>query len=165
MANLIAVTYPDPETAKKAMERVDWADFDGQVNVLDACWMANDGGEVIVNPEGHPVVERAALYGAMGLMIGALFAIPVAGLAAGAAMGGYRGKQKGQHFDDEFAESIKSIVAQGGSAIVVLYEEGADTERAGADLAQLGGTVHSTTISNEELAGIQAALDRSDANR
>ncbi len=160
MANVIGITYANVGTAKEAMELVDWAAFDKQVDVLDACWMTNEGGKVTINPRGHPVAGKAAVVGAAGLVIGALFAIPVAGLAAGALIGGYRAKHKEHAFDDDFVESIKAKVEAGGSAIVVLYEDGADTKRAGADLAQLGGTVFSTTIPQDQLAQIQQELDR-----
>jgi uncharacterized membrane protein len=160
LANLIAITYEDAGTARKAMEIVDWAAFDKQANVLDACWMTNESGKVSVKPQGHPVAGKAALAGTAGLIIGALFAVPVVGLAAGAIIGGYRAKHKEHTFDDDFVESIKAKVENGGSAIVVLYEEGADTERAGAELAQLGGTVYSTTIPQDQLAQIQEELDR-----
>ena len=163
MANLIAITYSDPKTAEEAMKRVDWAAFDHQVKVLDACWMTNEGGKVVVHPKGHPVAGKAAMLGGVGLVIGALFALPVAGLAVGAALGAHRGKKEPTRFDDAFVESIKTKVAEGGSALVVLYDEGADTERAGAELAQLGGTVWSSTIADADLARIQQQLNQSDA--
>jgi uncharacterized membrane protein len=159
LANLIAITYPDPDTAKSAMERVDWAAFDKQIDVIDACWMTSTNGEVTVHPGGHPKAAKAAVGGSIGLIVGALFALPVVGLAAGAALGAHRAGKSDNPLDDPFVESIKSQVAGGGSAIVVLYEGGADTERAGADLHQFGGTIQSTTIPNDQLARIQAALD------
>jgi uncharacterized membrane protein len=159
MANLIAITYPDPGTAAKAMERVDWAEFDKQVKVLDACWMSTKDGSVSVHPAGHPVALMASVGGTLGLLVGTLFALPVVGLAAGAAYGAHREKKRERVFDEPFVESIKEQIAAGGSALVVLYEDGADTERAGADLLEFGGTVHSTTIPADRLAEIQARLD------
>ncbi len=141
------------------MDVVNWAAFDQQVDVLDACWMVNEEGKVVVKPRGHQVAGKAAALGAVGLLIGALFALPVAGMAAGAAIGGYRGKHGDQKFESEFVESIKTKVAEGGSAVVILYEDGADTERAGAELAELGGTVFSSTIAADQLAKIQEELD------
>jgi len=164
MANLIAITYPDPQTAEKAMEHVDWGAFDKQVDVIEACWMSSKDGNVSIHPKGHPVAAKAAIGGTLGLLVGALFALPVAGLAAGAALGARRGKQHEEAIDEPFVESIKSQVAAGGSAIVVLYEDGADTERAGADLLEFGGTIHSTTIPSEKLVEIQARLDLATTN-
>lgn len=147
------------------MDSVDWAGFDKQINVLDACCMTNQNGKVVIQPGGHSVAARALLGGALGLLVGALFAIPIAGLAAGSAVGGRRGKRGAQHFDDAFVESIRSMVAKGGSAVVVLYEDGASAEPTGADLAGLGGTVHSATISADELARIQSMLDEQGTDR
>lgn len=164
MANLIAITYPDPKTAEKAMERVDWAAFDKQVDVIDACWMSSRNGDVSIHPKGHSTAVTAAVGGTVGLLVGALFALPVAGLAAGAALGTHRGRKETGTLDEPFVESIKQQVAAGGSALVVLYEDGADTERAGADLLEFGGTIQSTTIPGERLAEIQARLDQAGAD-
>ncbi len=160
LANLIAITYPDPKTAESAMERVDWAAFDKQIDLIDACWMTSKDGDVVVHPGGHARAAKAAIGGGIGLIVGALFALPVVGIVAGAAIGAHRAGKSEHALDDPFVESIKSQVASGGSAIVVLYEDGADTERAGADLLQFGGKIQSATIPNEQLAYIQAALDR-----
>jgi uncharacterized membrane protein len=155
---MIAITYPDPQTAAKAMAKVDWAQFDNLVNVIDACWMSNEDGNVSIHPSGHPVALMATIGGALGLVIGACFGLPVAGLAVGAAIASHEEKL-GKGRVDPFVESIKDQVAAGGSALVVLYEDGADNERAGADLLEFGGTVQSTTIPADRLAEIQARLD------
>ncbi|TXG80472.1 MAG: DUF1269 domain-containing protein [Thermomicrobiales bacterium] len=159
MPDLIAIIYPDPGTASKAMEHVDWAAFDKQVNVIDACCITNEDGAVVVRPGGHPVLGRAVIGGTLGFVLGAVFALPVAGLAAGAALGARRGAKKEKESDDPFVESIKVEVAMGGSALVVLYDEGTATENAGADLLEFGGTIRSKTMSAERLEEIQARLD------
>lgn len=159
MPDLIAITYPDSGTAAKAIEHVDWAGFDKRVDIIDACWMSNENGKVVVRPGGHPVLGRAVIGGTLGLVIGAVFALPVAGIAAGAALGAHRGAKKAHERDDPFIASIESEVASGGSALVVLFEGGTDIEGAGADLLEFGGTIRSTTISAERLAEIQARLD------
>ena len=164
MASIIAILYPDPSTAQQAMELVDWAILDNQIVVMDACWMSSHEGEVKVYPDSKRPLLRAELGGAAGLLLGAVFAVPVAGFAAGAAFGYYRARQKAQTFRDPFVESVRSQVAAGGSAIVVLYEEGPGAERVGADLLQFGGTVQSSTIPTDQLMEIQRELDRQDAS-
>jgi uncharacterized membrane protein len=159
VAELIAITYTDPQTAAKAMERVDWAAFDKQVDVVDACWMSSKDGNVSIHPKGHSVAAKSAVGGALGLVIGALFALPAVGLGVGAALGADWGKQHKEAIDEPFVESIKNEIVAGGSALVVLYEDGADTERAGADLLEFGGTIRSATIPADRLAQIQARLD------
>jgi uncharacterized membrane protein len=159
VANLIAITYPDPQTAAKAMERLDWAAFDRQVDVIDACWMWSKDGKVSIHPKGNAMAAKGFVGGTLGLVIGSLFALPVVGLAVGAALGADWGKRQQEAIDEPFVESIKNEIAAGGSALVVLYEDGADTERAGADLLEFGGTIRSTTIPADRLAQIQAWLD------
>jgi uncharacterized membrane protein len=160
MATLLAITYPDPNRAKQAMESVDWSDFDRLIDVKAACWISKENGELAVHPRGHPVAGRATVGGALGLLVGGLFALPVVGIAAGAAIGIHKGRQKDDGIDDEFVASIGAQLESGGSAIVVLVEEGADTAKAAWDLAKYGGTVQSADLPAERLARFQAALDQ-----
>jgi len=159
MATLLAITYPDADQAKQAMESVDWSHLDHQIRVKDACWIRNEDGELTVHP-WHPVAGKAALGGGVGLLVGALFSVPVVGLAAGALLGIRKAKQQVSGLDDRFVTSIEAKLESGGSAIVVLFDEGADTTRAGADLARFGGTVHSADLSPDQLAGFQTRLDQ-----
>ena len=158
MATLLAITYPDPDRAKQAMESVDWSHLDHQIRVKDACWMRHENGELAVHP-WHPVAGKAALGGGVGLLVGALFSVPVVGLAAGALLGIRKAKQQVSGLDDQFVASIEGQLESGGSAIIVLFEEGADTTRAGADLARLGGTAYSADLSSDQLAEFQRRLD------
>jgi uncharacterized membrane protein len=159
MATLLAITYPDSDRAKQAMESVDWSHFDRLINVKAACWLSKEDGELKVHPRGHPVAARATAGSALGLLVGGLVGLPVVGIAAGAMIGTHKGRQKEAGIDDEFLSSIGSELDSGGSAIVVLVEEGADTAKAAADLAQYGGKVHSADLPPEGLARFQTMLD------
>jgi uncharacterized membrane protein len=159
MATLFGITYPDPDRAKQAMESVDWANLDRLVDVKDACWISKENGELAVHP-WRPVAGKAALGGALGLLVGGLFALPVIGLAAGAAIGIHKARQHVDGLDSAFVASIGEQLESGGSAIVVLFEEGADTATAATHLVRFGGTVHSTDLSPEQLARFQARLDQ-----
>jgi uncharacterized membrane protein len=159
MATLLAITYPDADRAKQAMESVDWSHLDHLIRVKDACWIRNENGELAVHP-WHPVAGKAALGGGLGLLVGALFSVPVVGLAAGALIGVRKAKQRGSGLDDQFVASIKAKLESGESAIVVLFDEGADTATAATHLARFGGTVHSADLSPDQLAGFQTRLDQ-----
>lgn len=160
MATLLAITYPDADRARKAMDSINWSDFDHLIDVNAACWITNDNGELKVHPRGQHVAGKAALAGALGLLVGGLFTIPVVGLAAGAAIGVHKAKAKELGIDEDFVTSVGNQIESGGSAIVVLFEEDADTAKAGMDLAQYGGSVHSSDLSPERLARFQASLDK-----
>ena len=160
MATLLAITYPEADRAEQAMESVDWSAFDRQINLKAACWITKEGGELKIHEHGHPVGGKAALGGALGLLVGGLFAIPVVGIAAGAAVGIHKAREKEIGIDNSFVETIGAQLDSGSSAIFVLVDGGADTTKAAVDLAQFGGTVHSADLSPEQLAQFQALLDK-----
>ena len=160
MGMLFAITYPDSNQAEQAMESVDWSHFDHLIRIRAACWISKKNGELSVHPWGHPVAGKATAAGALGLLVGGLFGLPVIGVAAGTWIGAHKAKQHEVSIDDGFLTSIGDQLGSGGSAIVVLFEEGADTARAAASLARYGGTVHSTDLPPDVLARFQARLDR-----
>ena len=61
--------------------------------------------------------------------------------------------------------SIKSEIEAGGSAIIVLFEEGADNQKAALDLAKYGGTIHSADLAPDVLAQFQALLDQAEQGK
>lgn len=160
MAKLLAITYPAPDVARKAMDSITWSDFDHLIDVKASCWITNEGGELKVHPHGRHVAGNAALGGALGLLVGGLFTIPLVGIAAGVAMGVHRGRHKDLGIDETFLTAVENDLETGGSALVVLFEEEADTATAAMDLAQYGGTIHSSDLSAEQAARLQARLDQ-----
>jgi uncharacterized membrane protein len=162
MATLLAITYPDSDRAKQAMDSVNWLDFDRLIDVKGACWVSKEDGELKVHPRGQHTAGRATAGGALGLLVGGLFGVPVVGLAAGAAVGIHRARQKDDGIDDAFVAAIGEQLASGGSAIFVLVEEGAGTARAARDLARFGGTVHSSDLPPDRLARFQSLLDQAE---
>jgi uncharacterized membrane protein len=160
VATLLAITYPESDRARQAMEWFEWSDFDRATDIKAACWITIEDGEPRVHPLGHPVARKATLGGALGLLVGGPFAIPVVGIAAGALIGIHEGRQKEIGIDDAFVASIGAQLESGGSAAFVLLEEEADTAKAASDLARYGGTVHSADLPPEGLARFQAMLDQ-----
>lgn len=160
MATLLAITYPDAERAKKAMESIDWSDFDRLIDVKEACWVTKEGDQLKVHQRGHPGAVKAALGGTLGLLVGGLFAIPVVGIAAGTAIGIHKGRQKDTGIDDSFVTSVGEEIESGGSAVFVLYDGGADNAKAASDLAQFGGTLHSADLPPDVTERFQKLLDK-----
>jgi uncharacterized membrane protein len=160
MATLLAITYPESDRAKQAMESIDWSAFDKLINLKAACWITKEDGKLKVHEHGHPVAGKAALGGALGLLVGGLFAIPIVGIAAGAAVGIHKAREKEVGVDNAFVESIGAQLDSGSSAVFVLVDGGADTMKAAGDLAKFGGTVHSSDLSEDQLSRFQAMLDK-----
>jgi uncharacterized membrane protein len=166
MATLLAITYPDSDRANKAMGSVDWSHFDRLIDVKAACVVTNEHGETKVHPRGQNTSGKAAAGGALGLLVGGLLGAPVVGVVAatGAVVGIRKHSKKEIGIDDEFLKAIGDQIDSGGSAIVVLFEEGADNAKAAADLARFGGTVHSTDLDPKTLTRFQMLLDQANQN-
>jgi uncharacterized membrane protein len=162
MSTLLAITYPDLDRANKAMASLDWSHFDRLIDVKAACSITQEDGEIKVHPRGQSVAGKAAAGGALGLLVGGILGLPVVGIAAATGAVAYfrKGGQREIGIDDEFLKSIGDQLDSGGSAIVVLFEEGADNAKAAADLAQFGGKVHSTDLPAETLNRFQTLLDQ-----
>jgi uncharacterized membrane protein len=160
MPTLFAITYPDLDTARQAIESLDWADFDNQIDIKEADWITKEQNELKVHSLRHPAAKQGAIGGGLGLLVGSLFAVPVVGLAAGAAAGIYRAKKREVGIDEAFIESVGATLDSGGSAIILLSDQGADAGRAMLELASYGGTVISNDLSPEQLADIQHVLDQ-----
>jgi uncharacterized membrane protein len=159
MATLIAISYPDQDRAKLAMASVDWLDYDKLLDVKASCWVTKENGELVVHQAGYPSAAKKTLGGSLGLIVGGIIGLPVVGLATGIALGARKGKKDDHRIDEEFISSVGSALDAGGSAIFILWDEGAGTLRSAHELAQYGGTVHSTDLSTEQLDRFQALLD------
>lgn len=160
MAKLFAVTYSDPDQAKNAIGSIEWSDFDRLIDVKAACRITKEDGEFKVHPHGQPVAGKATLGGALGLLVGGLFAIPVVGIAAGAALGARKARGADLGIDEEFVAAVSDSLESGEAAIVVLFDDGADTAKAALDLAQFGGTVRNADLAPDQLDRFQRALDQ-----
>jgi len=159
MATLMAITYPDRDQAKQAMASVEWLDYDKLLDVKAACWVTKENGELLVHQRGYPTAAKRTLGGTLGLIVGGIFGLPVVGLAAGIAAGGFKGKKDDHLIDDAFISSVSSSLDAGGSALFVLWDEGAGTARSAQELAQYGGTVHSADLTPDQVARFQTLLD------
>jgi uncharacterized membrane protein len=160
MASLLAISYPDQNSAKRAMASVDWLDFDKLLDVKAACWVSKENGELMVHQRGYPAAAKKTLGGSLGLIVGGIFGLPVIGLAAGVALGGFKGKKDDHRIDEAFIASVGSALDAGGSAIFILADEGAGMARSAQELAQYGGTVHSADLTAKQLTSFQALLDQ-----
>src|SRR5262245_23779057 len=68
-----------------------------------------------------------------GLMVGALFLVPVVGAAAGAGIGALRHATEGVGIDKDQLEKIQSEITEGTSALLAFTEEG-NLDRVGGRL-------------------------------
>jgi uncharacterized membrane protein len=163
MATLFALVYPDQNTAEQTLETAKGLEQAGFMRILEqAVIMKNADGKIERKDESRPV--RGGVIGGLviGGLTGLIFAIPVVGLAAGAALGGWIGKMRksGATSDfDKFRKEVGEELQPNGSALLLLAAtEG--PERVRHELSKHGGKLFSTDLSDEQIADLQKEIDK-----
>ncbi|WP_407320277.1 DUF1269 domain-containing protein [Isoptericola halotolerans] len=151
MAMFTVWKFDDPEGAAKAAAIVKDAASEGLVTLVDHAVVAWPEGEK--HPKTHGVNEDAAKSGGWGalwgLLIGALFFIPVVGAVAGAAIGGLSRALSDVGIKKEDLERIQAEVVPGTSGLFLITEQG-DPDRFRERLHGLRATLVSSNLSDAE---------------
>jgi uncharacterized membrane protein len=79
-------------------------------------------------------------------------------MALGAATGAAAGAASDYGIDDNFMKELGSKLPQGGAAVLVLVRE-ATRDKVLPEVSKYGGHVIQTSLSNEEEAALQEALN------
>lgn len=132
--------FDTPEGAGKAASLLQGAEADGLVKLLDhavVSWPV--GAKRPETAHGAESAWRGGGWGAFwGLLLGALFLVPVFGAAAGAAIGAVAKATGGVGISKDQLETIRSQVTEGTSALFVVTDEG--------DLDRVGERFHGTPM-------------------
>ena len=157
MSELIVIGFDDHATAEQAYARVLHMRREEKVTIKGVALISVDEhGQSHVETPGSLVGATAAGGAAVwGILLGALFLIPVAGAVIGGALGALFGKLRQFGIDDEFRRRARDLIKPGGAAVVVMVTE-LDAASFGAELQPFGGQVLQTSLSDDqeqELAG------------
>lgn len=160
MTTFTAWKFDDAGRAEQALGVLHAAATDGLVRIIDHA--------VVSWPEGedHPEVEhgrddtwRGAGWGAFwGVVVGALFLVPVAGGAAGAAIGAVSRATRGTGITEEQLERIRTQVTEGTSALFLVTDEG-DLDRLGERFRGMGNTLIATNLTEAERTVLLETFD------
>jgi uncharacterized membrane protein len=159
MSNLIAVAYPDLQTARNVSAELTQLTKERSL-ILD---------DIVVverRPDGkvklHQAVNTAgagAAGGALwGGLIGLIFLAPLLGAAIGAAAGGAAGALTDVGVDDNFMKDLGAKLKEGGAAVVVLVRQ-STPDKVLPRISQFGGEVIQSSLDQETEARLQAALE------
>jgi uncharacterized membrane protein len=159
MSNLIAIAYPDIDTAKRVQAEL------GQLTKEQSI-VLDDMVVVERRPDGkvklHQAVSTAgagAAGGALwGGLIGLIFLAPLLGMAVGAAAGGAAGALTDVGVDDKFMKDLGTNLKDGGAAVVVLVRQ-STPDKVLPRISQYGGEVIQSSLDDETEARLQAALE------
>jgi uncharacterized membrane protein len=158
MSNLVAIAYPDLDTARTVAEELQQLTTEKSIALDDMVVIERcDDGKVKLHQSRNTTGGHAAGGAVWGMMIGFVFLAPLLGAAVGAASGAAIGKQKDLGVEDDFMDRLGVQLSNGGAAVVVLVRE-STPEKVVPRISQFGGTVVQTSLAPDREAELQAAL-------
>jgi uncharacterized membrane protein len=159
MANLVAIAYDDVGQAQQVMGTIGDLVKEHSLEIQDAVIVEHrqDGKIKVHQPSA---AGAGAAGGALwGGLIGLIFLMPLFGMAIGAATGAAAGAASDYGIDDKFMKELGDKLPQGGAAVFVLVQQ-ATADKVVPEIAKYGGHVLQSSLSNEQEAALQEALDR-----
>jgi uncharacterized membrane protein len=161
MSDLVAIAYPDLETAQQVAANLEEPQKAHVITLEDAVIVERrpDGKVKLHQPS---LAAAGAAGGALwGGLIGLIFLVPLFGLAIGAASGAVAGALSDTGVDDNFMKKLGSELEEGKAALILLIRD-VSADKILPEI-KIPGTVIQTSLSNEDEAALQAALDAAKA--
>lgn len=165
MANtFVAVAYDDVYQAEEIRLRLLRMQKEYLIDLEDAVVAVRDeNGNVKLRQITNLTAMGAVTGSFWGLLIGMIFMNPLLGLVVGAGSGALGGALSDVGINDDFMKSLAAELKPGCSILFVLIKQ-FTPDKVLAELEGTGGRVLKTSLSHEDEAKLQAALDASKAN-
>lgn len=158
MSNLIAVAYPDPETAEGVRNELVEATKEHLLTLDDAVVVVHEpDGKIKLRQAMNTTATGAAGGAVWGGLIGLLFLAPVVGMAVGAASGALGGKAADVGINDDFMKGLGQKLTPGSAALIVLSQSNAP-DKVLERVAKYGGEVIQTSLSDDQEQHLRSAL-------
>jgi uncharacterized membrane protein len=158
MSTLVAIAYPDPETAERVRGELVRATKEHLVQLEDAVIVEHEpGGKVKLRQAMSPTATGAAGGAVWGGLIGLLFLAPLVGMAVGAASGALGGKMADVGVNDNFMKDLGAKLQPGTAALIVLGSTDA-RDKVIDRVRPYGGDVIQTSLSSDEEQHLRDAL-------
>ena len=158
MSTLIAIAYPDRDTAERVRGELVQATKEHLLRLEDAVVVTHEPDGKIKLHQAASMAGVGAAGGALwGGLIGLLFLAPLVGMAVGAAAGGVAGKVSDVGVNDNFMKELGAKLPPGGAALIALGQASA-SDKLLERVKPYGGEVIQTSLSDDEEAHLRAVL-------
>lgn len=159
MSQLIAVTYPDQFKAEEVRVKLWKLQREYLIELEDAVIVTKDKASKIKLHQAMNLTAVGALAGGFwGTLIGMIFLNPLFGAGIGAAWGAVSGALTDAGINDEFMKTLAEKLEPNTSVLFVLVRN-ATPDKVVAEIAEYGGTVLRSSLSHEDEAKLQSALN------
>ena len=158
MSTLIAIGYPDANTAEEVRGVLVQATKEKLVDLQDAVVVEHRSDGKIKLHQAISTTGAGAAGGALwGGLIGLLFLAPLFGMAIGAASGAVAGKVTDAGVNDDFMKQLGAKLAPGGAALIALGSSNAP-DKLLERLQPYGGDVIQTSLDHEQEERLRSSL-------
>jgi uncharacterized membrane protein len=158
MSTLVAVAYPDADTAERVRSELVQMTKEHLVQLEDAVVVEHrPDGKIKLHQAMSPAGAGAAGGALWGGLIGLLFLAPLFGMAIGAATGAAAGKMTDTGVNDDFMKRLGEKVAPGGAALIFLGRSDAP-DKVLDRVKPYGGELIQTSLNEEEEEHLRSAL-------
>ena len=159
MSDLVGVGYDDKHQADEGRLRLLKMQKEYLLDLADAVVAVRTAdGKVELHQVVNLTAAGAVRGGMWGALIGLLFMSPLLGFAVGAAGGAVGGALSDIGINDAFVKELAGTLKPGSSALFVLFRK-LTSDKVLEELKGTGGKVLKTSLSHEDEARLQAALD------
>jgi uncharacterized membrane protein len=159
MSTLIAIGYPNAETAEEVRGVLVQATKEKLVDLQDAVVVEHRSDGKIKLHQAISTTGAGAAGGALwGGLIGLLFLAPLFGMAIGAASGAVAGKVTDAGVNDDFMKQLGAKMAHGTAALIALGSSNAP-DKLLERLQPYGGDVIQTSLDHEQEERLRSSLE------
>jgi uncharacterized membrane protein len=159
MSELIVIGYDNPFQAEEVRLKLLKMQRDYLIDLEDAVVAVKDqDGKVKLNQVYKLTQAGAVAGGFWGALVGMLFLNPLFGAAVGAGAGAISGALSDVGVNDDFMKNLAETFKPGSSALFILVRK-ATPDKVLDELQGSGGKIIQTSLSHENEAKLQAALD------
>jgi uncharacterized membrane protein len=156
MSNLVAIAYPDLETAQRVVANIGRAQ-ESHLMALDDLVIVERRGDGKIKLHQPSMAGAGAAGGALwGGLIGLIFFMPLLGMAIGAASGAAAGALSDAGVDDKFLKELGEELMPGNAAVIALVRE-ATTDRV-LEGIEIPGRIIRTSLDHEAESRLEQAL-------
>jgi membrane protein len=164
MSTLVAIAYPDTNTAEQVRQELIRATKEQLVRLDDAVIVEHGPDGKIKLSQAMSTTGAGAAGGALwGGLIGLLFLAPLVGMAVGAASGAVAGKVSDVGVNDNFMKELGAKLEPGSAALIALGSTDA-RDKVIERVKPYGGELIQTSLSSEEEEQLRAALEPTPAS-
>jgi len=159
MSELVVIGYENEFRADEVRLQLLKMQKDYLIDLEDAVVAVKHADGGVKLHQSYPLPAAGAVGGGFwGLLIGTIFLSPLLGAAVGAAAGAAAGALSDIGINDNFMKELAGTLQPGSSALFVLVRK-ATPDKVLEAIQGLGGKVLKTSLSHDDEAKLQAALN------